>query len=141
MFLFIKMGSRGRARTRDTDILQTAVSMSAWMMHRNSDVFPNPDKFDPERWLDPDPEVVRMREKSLVAFSRGNRMCLGMNLAYCELYVTLAMLFRQFDNLVPYEFGVEDLAKYCDTFSATLPNDARRFKVVAGLEGDTGEKV
>lgn len=127
----------------DTEITtnsQTAVSMSGWMMHRNPDVFPNPDKFDPERWLDPDPEVVRARERCLVAFGRGNRMCLGMNLAYCELYLTLAMLFRQFDSLVPYEFGVEDLANYRDSFTPILPNGARRFKVVAGLEGDRGEK-
>lgn len=114
--------------------------MSGWMMHRNPDVFPNPDKFNPDRWLNPDPDMVRTRERSLVAFTRGNRACLGMTLAYCELYVTLAMLFRQFDNLVPYEFGVEDLAGYCDAFTATLPKDSRRFKVVAGPETVTGEK-
>ncbi|KAK0630987.1 cytochrome P450 [Bombardia bombarda] len=86
-----------------------SVSMSAWMMNRNPEAFPGPDRFDPTRWLDPDPNVVRAREKCLVAFSRGSRVCLGLILAWCELYVTFGTVFRQFENLEAYNSGPEDL--------------------------------
>ena len=33
----------------------------------------------------------------MVAFSRGNRMCLGMQMAYAEMLTTIATLFRRFD--------------------------------------------
>jgi cytochrome P450 len=52
------------------------VSMSSWMMHRNSSIFPNPDVFEPERWLDPN--AAKRLEKYLVAFSKGSRQCVGI---------------------------------------------------------------
>ncbi|KAH8982802.1 cytochrome P450 [Lactarius akahatsu] len=36
-------------------------------------------------------------DNCLVAFSKGPRSCLGINLGYCELYLALAYLFRRFD--------------------------------------------
>jgi cytochrome P450 len=54
----------------------TIVGMSSWMMHRNPKIFPNPDAFLPERWLDP--ANTAKLEKSLVSFSRGSRQCIGM---------------------------------------------------------------
>lgn len=50
--------------------------MSSWTMHRNQDIFPDPDKFDPSRWLDP--KVSAELERYLVAFSKGSRACVGM---------------------------------------------------------------
>jgi cytochrome P450 len=54
----------------------TIVGMSIYLMHRDPDIFPEPDKFDPERWLDP----VRSKrlDKYLVSFSRGSTQCVGM---------------------------------------------------------------
>lgn len=54
----------------------TIVGMSSWMMHRNPKIFPDPDTFLPERWLDP--ANAGKLEKSFVAFSRGSRQCLGI---------------------------------------------------------------
>ena len=104
--------------------------MSSWIMHRNQDTFPSPDTFDPTRWTDPDQAVVRAREKCLVPFSRGSRMCIGQNLALCELYVTLGTLFRRFDNLSAFDVGPEDMT-YVDYFTAFHPKGSRAFKVVA----------
>ncbi|KAL4797409.1 cytochrome P450 [Aspergillus venezuelensis] len=73
------------------------VSMSSWMMHNDKNLFPNPEKFDPERWLDP--ARAKLLEKNLFSFGKGSRQCVGMPLAYCELYVTLGRIFREFDNL------------------------------------------
>jgi hypothetical protein len=59
---------------------QTIVGMSAWMMHHNEDIFPNAEKFDPSRWLDP--IAARVLEKHLVAFGKGSRQCVGMPYAF-----------------------------------------------------------
>jgi cytochrome P450 len=54
----------------------TNVGMSSWMMHRNPKIFPNPDTFLPERWLDP--ANTAKLEKFFVAFGKGSRSCIGM---------------------------------------------------------------
>lgn len=46
------------------------VGMSAWMLHRDPDVFPNPMEFDPERWMQGQ-EVTRRLERSMIPFGRG----------------------------------------------------------------------
>ena len=50
--------------------------MSSYMMHRDPDHFPNPDSFDPERWIEP--IAARKLDKYLVPFSKGQRQCIGM---------------------------------------------------------------
>jgi cytochrome P450 len=96
-------------------------------MHRNTDAFPSPDTFDPERWTDP--TTIREREKCLVSFTRGSRACIGQNLALCELYVSLGTLFRRFDNLKAYDVGPQDMT-YVDYFTAFHPKGSRPFRVV-----------
>ncbi|KAI0805613.1 cytochrome P450 [Xylaria sp. FL0064] len=75
----------------------TAVSMDAYHMHMNETVFPNPTEFQPDRWLgDPKgPGGLRPLSSYMVSFSRGARNCLGLNLAWMELYVGLATIFRR----------------------------------------------
>ena len=75
----------------------TIVGMSSWLMHRNPEVFPEPMKFEPERWLKL--EDARRLDAHMVPFGRGSRMCVGMPLAYGELYVTLGTFFWRFRNM------------------------------------------
>ena len=54
----------------------TPVGMSSVYMHMNKEIFPDPEKFDPERWLE---KSKRNRlDKYLVPFSKGSRQCLGI---------------------------------------------------------------
>ncbi|KAF4626931.1 hypothetical protein G7Y89_g11222 [Cudoniella acicularis] len=69
-------------------------SMSGSFVHNSPEVFKNHKKFDPDRWLQPDSASL---ERWLVAFSKGPRMCMGQNLANCEMYLGFASLFRRFD--------------------------------------------
>jgi cytochrome P450 len=73
----------------------TPVSMSAMLQHEDPEIFPEPKKFLPERWLPIETEGQRLHGY-LVPFSKGSRQCVGMNLAYGELYLTLAGLFSRF---------------------------------------------
>jgi len=72
----------------------TLVGMSACFVHNSSSVFENSDEFRPERWLGDDAKGL---DQFLVAFSKGPRSCLGINLAWCEMYIALATMLRRFD--------------------------------------------
>ncbi|KAI1356037.1 cytochrome P450 [Xylaria sp. FL0043] len=72
----------------------TAVSMTLREISFDSEIFPSPMSFQPERWLPGNPNLD-LCNRYLVAFSRGSRMCLGINLAHAELYIALAALFHQ----------------------------------------------
>ncbi|KAF9013627.1 cytochrome P450 [Hymenopellis radicata] len=61
---------------------------------KNQTLFPDPDIFKPERWMQPDSKSL---ERYLIVFSRGPRSCIGINLAWCELYLMFAHLFRKLD--------------------------------------------
>jgi cytochrome P450 len=50
--------------------------MSSWVLHQDEDYFPNPTKFDPDRWSDP--EEARRMDKAFVPFGKGTRGCVGM---------------------------------------------------------------
>ncbi|KAF5329959.1 hypothetical protein D9611_010489 [Ephemerocybe angulata] len=72
----------------------TVVSMSQTFVHLNPDIFPEPHVFNPERWFKEGSEDLY---KSIVAFSKGPRMCIGINLAWAEAYLILANVFRKID--------------------------------------------
>jgi len=55
----------------------TVVSMSPYTLHRNPEVFPEPLKFNPERWLGHCGDLTEMK-KWFWAFSSGGRMCIGI---------------------------------------------------------------
>lgn len=88
----------------------TVVGMQNWMHHRDPDVFPNPDEFRPERWLD----STNAMEASLTPFSIGRRNCIGQNLAWEELYLAVSAIMRAGLKLrlgaemKPWEMDIED---------------------------------
>lgn len=73
----------------------STVGMTSMLVHENERIYPEPYKFRPERWLK-EGRQSRHLERYLVPFNRGVRVCLGLNLARAELFVILAVLFRQF---------------------------------------------
>ncbi|KAL8663689.1 MAG: hypothetical protein Q9202_003635 [Teloschistes flavicans] len=109
----------------------TVVSMSSWLLHHDETYFPNPTKFDPDRWGDAT-DAYKM-EKAFVPFGKGSRACLGMNLAYCELYVSIGTLFRRFPNLTSNNLSGEELA-YDDYFSSYTPLGQRKLHIMSALE-------
>ncbi|KAL4808782.1 cytochrome P450 [Aspergillus unguis] len=75
----------------------TPISMTSIFMHDNPAVFPSPRTFSPDRWLEMSPEDrSKIMGKHFVPFSKGTRMCLGMHLAYAEMYLVLATVFTRY---------------------------------------------
>ena len=77
-----------------------AIAPNAQDVHYDPRYYPEPTRFRPERWLDPQNEIPRSHFRT---FSRGQRACLGQNLAQNVLKVILVMVVRD------YEFSCADL--------------------------------
>ncbi|KAI7652901.1 hypothetical protein KC322_g18699, partial [Hortaea werneckii] len=72
----------------------TTVGMSAFVAHRNAEIYPEPDKYIPERWLG---EAGKELGPYFIAFSAGARGCIGRNISYLEQTVTLASVLHRYD--------------------------------------------
>ncbi|KAI1075139.1 cytochrome P450 [Whalleya microplaca] len=73
---------------------RTTVLTQAYSLHRNEDIFPEPDRFNPDRWAHP---TKRMKD-SYMPFGGGSRSCIGIHLAYHELRLATTLFFRQFPH-------------------------------------------
>lgn len=105
----------------------TPVSMSYYFIHYDPNIYPEPHKFDPDRWIRAQEQGQRL-DKYLVPFSKGSRNCLGLNMAWAELYLTTAIVFRRFDMEL-YQTGKADIEIARDCF------------VTAPVEGSKGVRV
>ncbi|GJE97483.1 cytochrome P450 [Phanerochaete sordida] len=94
------------------------VGMGATFLHCNPTLFADPHTFNPDRWLQPDSSRL---EQYLVPFSKGPRSCLGVNLAWCELYLIFGYVFRLVD-MKPYGTTLEDM-KFRSHFTPTIRED------------------
>ena len=79
---------------------ESIVLMSPWVTHHDERYFPEPFKFDPERWT---PEAQAARPKfSYFPFGGGARVCIGEQFAWMEGILLLAGLAQQWRaRLVP----------------------------------------
>ncbi|KAK1723035.1 hypothetical protein CaCOL14_001983 [Colletotrichum acutatum] len=91
-------------------------SMTSYIQHRDPKIFPDPDVFRPERWLENQKTASgKPLSRYLVPFGKGPRMCLGMNFAMAELYIGLATVFRRLD-IELYETGRDAVDMAADYF-------------------------
>ncbi|KAF9777185.1 hypothetical protein IL306_004549 [Fusarium sp. DS 682] len=76
---------------------KTVVSCQALSVHRiNDHVFPDPDKFYPERWLEAEGDADRRRHQW--AFSSGGRGCIGKHLAMAEMKTLLRDVYSRYET-------------------------------------------
>jgi cytochrome P450 len=71
----------------------TNVLISPWALHHSARIWPDPERFDPDRFL-PGREATRHRYAYL-PFGAGPRVCLGNHFAYMEAQLALAVLLRR----------------------------------------------
>lgn len=101
--------------------------MTSIIIHENERLFPNPKKFQPERWLEPGAQRL---EKYLVNFGKGSRGCLGMNLAKAEIPLVLAAVFGGRFDLQLYETDRSDADVKHDFFNPRAKMDSKGVRVV-----------
>lgn len=56
----------------------TAIGMTNYLVHHDASIFPNSNKFIPERWLNQQGARSRDLDGYLLTFSKGSRQCLGI---------------------------------------------------------------
>jgi cytochrome P450 len=71
----------------------TIVTLQMYAVHTDPNLWEEPDKFKPERWLKENPTDAL---NEIIPFSRGVRVCLGRNLAEAELRMMLSMMVYYF---------------------------------------------
>ncbi|KAI9673869.1 MAG: hypothetical protein M1817_002075 [Caeruleum heppii] len=110
--------------------IPAGVPMSAWTVynHQNETAFPDCQAFQPERWLVPKEERAIL-ERHFTPFAKGLRMCIGSNLAFAEIYLTTATLFRRFDFAL-FKTDRSDVDLAHDFFVAVPKLDSKGVRVL-----------
>uniref|UniRef100_A0A0E0IPH4 Cytochrome P450 n=1 Tax=Oryza nivara TaxID=4536 RepID=A0A0E0IPH4_ORYNI len=105
---------------------ETTVIVNTWAIHQNSEVWIEPDKFIPERFLQKEISLSSgSTNMELIPFSAGRRFCLGYPVANRMLHVMLASLVHQFQwtlpEVVKKNGGVDMAEKFGITLSMATP--------------------
>ncbi|KAF1999607.1 putative P450 monooxygenase [Amniculicola lignicola CBS 123094] len=109
----------------------TPVGMSSWLLHLNPSLFPSPNTFKPDRWLEPGAEKL---QKYLVNFTKGSRICLGKDLARTEIVYTLCRFVRGEGEACGWELwqtGKEDVEIEHDFFNPFPRMESQGVRVIA----------
>ena len=92
----------------------TYLSVPSRQVHRNPTVFPEPDEFIPERWVETHGGTKAMKDSFLI-WSKGSRACLGQYVATMELKFVVAVICNSWD----ISRGEKSLANDCADMKQT----------------------
>ncbi|KAK0756434.1 hypothetical protein N5P37_011086 [Trichoderma harzianum] len=117
---------------------KTVVSCQAYSVHRlNSEIFPDGDVFNPERWLELEGDADRRRIQ--FAFSNGGRGCVGKHLALIEMKTLLRDVYSKYST-TPHESMQEEAMAMSDQLISARPLGQKCLLRFHPLDVD-GEKV
>jgi pentalenene oxygenase len=71
------------------------VLFSPYLLHRDPDVFPDPERFDPDRWLPG--RVTAAQREAFTAMGGGRRKCIGDVFGMTEAVIVLATVAGRWD--------------------------------------------
>ena len=81
---------------------ETNVVMSQLITHRDAKYFPEPERFDPDRWRPNDPRNLSLPRFAYFPFGGGPRVCIGAGFSMMEAVLLLATIAQKFKlTLVP----------------------------------------
>lgn len=101
--------------------------MSALFIAKSPLLFPEPNAFKPERWLKASNERL---EQYILAFGKGTRSCVGINLAYAEVYTILATMIRKFPTMQLYNTTERDVEHVHDYFAGMTRSGTHGLQVI-----------
>uniref|UniRef100_A0A914DTF6 Cytochrome P450 n=1 Tax=Acrobeloides nanus TaxID=290746 RepID=A0A914DTF6_9BILA len=86
------------------------ILMNIWSTMRDFQLFPEPEKFNPERFLTKDgSEIDKDSLHGLYPYGIGPRICLGESIARCELFTVIGTLLQKyrFRKIPNVEYNME----------------------------------
>lgn len=109
--------------------------MSALFIAKSPQLFPDPDTFKPDRWLVSDLDAGSERlEQYILAFGKGTRSCVGINLAHAEMYTILATIFRKFPHIKLHNTMPRDVELIHDYFAGMTRAGSQGLQVVVARD-------
>ncbi|KAG2150821.1 cytochrome P450 [Suillus clintonianus] len=103
-----------------------------WAISRDPSVYPNPDQFDPERWLNSDGKI--RDDIKFPSFGFGRRICPGRHVANRSVFINAALLLWSFKITQDPENPIDEMA-FADGVVAHPKPFAARFQPRFGDEG------
>jgi cytochrome P450 len=92
----------------------TNVFLMQWLTHRDERFFPDPERFEPERWRDDPIRCGKLPRFAYFPFGGGPRVCIGAGFAMMEAVLLLATIAQR------YSFSLPPSSKVTPFFSITL---------------------
>ncbi|XP_078619192.1 cytochrome P450 2U1-like [Branchiostoma floridae x Branchiostoma japonicum] len=77
----------------------TAIEVNIWSVHHDPQMWPEPDKFDPSRFINEEGKYVK--REGVIPFSIGRRVCPGEQLANMEIFLIFTSLLQRFIFKLP----------------------------------------
>ncbi|KAK3380932.1 cytochrome protein [Podospora didyma] len=100
----------------------TTVCTQAYTMHRNPEVFVDPETFNPDRWE----SATKDMKDAFMPFGAGSRICLGLHLARIELRLATARFFLAFPNAkISTREGMSDADMAPEIYFLVVPKGHR----------------
>ncbi|KAL5778165.1 hypothetical protein ACOSP7_011091 [Xanthoceras sorbifolium] len=87
---------------------KTLVFVNAWAIGRDPEVWDNPEKFYPERFIGSSIDM-KGQHFELIPFGAGRRICPGLHMGIATVELALANLLYKFNWEMPVGFKKEDL--------------------------------
>nr|XP_043901097.1 cytochrome P450 1B1 [Solea senegalensis] len=87
--------------TTDTSIMghtipkNTVIFINQWSLNHDPAVWPNPERFDPERFVDEQGALNKDKTSKVLIFSLGKRRCIGEDLSKLQLFLFTALITHQ----------------------------------------------
>ncbi|KAM6552687.1 hypothetical protein CsatB_013449 [Cannabis sativa] len=122
---------------------KTNTIINAWVIGRDSNYWPEPEIFKPERFLD-DSNCIDSKlgnNFEYLPFGGGRRICVGMSFGLLSVELSLALLLYHFDWMLPNGMKNEDL-DMTESFRATLQrkNFLQVIPIIQELSTSTANK-
>jgi cytochrome P450 len=93
---------------------RTNLFLLQWVTQRDARFFPDPERFDPERWRHDPIRTGKIPRFSYFPFGGGPRVCVGAGFAMMEATLLLATIAQKFRLTLAHHQSIEPL------FSVTL---------------------
>ncbi|XP_045539116.1 cytochrome P450 6B5-like [Papilio machaon] len=104
------------------------VHIPVYHFHHNSKYFPNPEEFDPERFLGERKKTIK--PYTYMPFGEGPRLCIGMRFAWMQMLAGLAAVFRRHSVATAHDSRDVKHFHYDPTSIVTIPTHSINLKLV-----------